>query len=994
MKAALTLILFMLLIPFTGQAQCFEIESILVDACDGGNEGKNEMVQFKVGATALNTANLNINWPNNSYLGICQNATTTAAVAQINATILGCGLLVEPVGGVLPANSNVLLISSVDFNPLAQSFTGLTTTLVTIFQCPGNTAGHFANYTAIITPSIAIRTLSMSFSSPPACSDVVSYNRNNLLNQAQNPGAQDGGAVQYDPAGNPTYINNGCTAPFIPLGINASVSSTTGVTCIGMPVNLTATVTGGTYNSITWAGGTGTFAATTTTNTTNTYSPSNTEVGVISLTSTVTRTCAAGSQSASTTFTFFITPTPTVSFASPSATICPSQNATFIANTNANVFNWSSGQTTSSIVVSPTVNTLYTFTASNGCGQAVASVSVNSIPIPGITLASSSNTLCNGGTATLTANASTGTYTWSNGSNSNNIVVSPSVTTVYTASTANTCSLVSQAQTITVTPTSTVSFAIPSATICPSQSATFIASTNGTVFSWSSGQTTNSIVVSPTVNTVYTFTSSNGCGQAIAAVSVTAMQQPTLSLSSSTTTLCAGSAATLLASSSEGTYTWSTGSSTSSLTVSPSVTTNYTVSTANSCSITSAMQTISVINVPTVSLNNTLFNSCPSQTVNLIANTNGTSFVWSTGATTSSVAVSPTVNTVYSFTSSNICFQAVTTATVNIPLNPTLNVSVSSNTLCNGNSATITANASTGNYLWSTGATTSSIVISPANTGSYSVSSTNSCAVTVTAVQTISVFPNPIVSVSVLPAVFCNGQTATISTGLNSSNYNFSWSGPSLTGITNAASTQLNGGGTYSVTVTDNVTGCYGSGTLLVQPSIVTASFTANPVSGPGPLTVNFTNQSSGANTFGWNFGNVPTSSSVNPSTTFSNPGTYVVTLISSISGNCSDTYTLLITVEEGLGPVPEVITPNGDGKNDVFEIKGLDNYPNNNLQIYNRWGNPVYNSKPYKNNWDGVPNAPGKTGSGKLPAGTYYYLLELGDNNNTYFKGFVEVVY
>ncbi|MCW3076001.1 MAG: hypothetical protein JWO32_3179, partial [Bacteroidetes bacterium] len=57
-------------------------------------------------------------------------------------------------------------------------------------------------------------------------------------------------------------------------------------------------------------------------------------------------------------------------------------------------------------------------------------------------------------------------------------------------------------------------------------------------------------------------------------------------------------------------------------------------------------------------------------------------------------------------------------------------------------------------------------------------------------------------------------------------------------------------------------------------------------------------------------------------------------------------------------------------------------------------WGSPVYSAKPYKNDWDGTPNEQGKTGSGKLPTGTYFYLLELGDTNKSIYKGFIQIQY
>lgn len=87
---------------------------------------------------------------------------------------------------------------------------------------------------------------------------------------------------------------------------------------------------------------------------------------------------------------------------------------------------------------------------------------------------------------------------------------------------------------------------------------------------------------------------------------------------------------------------------------------------------------------------------------------------------------------------------------------------------------------------------------------------------------------------------------------------------------------------------------------------------------------------------------------------------------------------------------IPEGFSPNNDGINDAFEIIGLtENYPVNNITIYNRWGNKVFYASPYKNNWTGQ-NMYGLTlGDNSLSAGTYYYVLELPGNNNSY-KGYV----
>ena len=100
-------ILILIISVCQAKSQCFQIQSILVDACAGSQEGQNEMVTFQVGSTALSTANLSVNWPNNSWLGLTKNASTAADVATVNATIVGCGFLKEPTANVLPANAKV-----------------------------------------------------------------------------------------------------------------------------------------------------------------------------------------------------------------------------------------------------------------------------------------------------------------------------------------------------------------------------------------------------------------------------------------------------------------------------------------------------------------------------------------------------------------------------------------------------------------------------------------------------------------------------------------------------------------------------------------------------------------------------------------------------------------------------------------------------------------------------------------------------------------------
>ena len=91
---------------------------------------------------------------------------------------------------------------------------------------------------------------------------------------------------------------------------------------------------------------------------------------------------------------------------------------------------------------------------------------------------------------------------------------------------------------------------------------------------------------------------------------------------------------------------------------------------------------------------------------------------------------------------------------------------------------------------------------------------------------------------------------------------------------------------------------------------------------------------------------------------------------------------------------IPHVITLNKDGKNDVFKLHYDTKYPKCKLSIFNRWGTIVYESKevPYKDDWDGKPNAAGTLGSGELPTGTYFYLIDKGDGSAPE-SGYIELV-
>ncbi len=87
--------------------------------------------------------------------------------------------------------------------------------------------------------------------------------------------------------------------------------------------------------------------------------------------------------------------------------------------------------------------------------------------------------------------------------------------------------------------------------------------------------------------------------------------------------------------------------------------------------------------------------------------------------------------------------------------------------------------------------------------------------------------------------------------------------------------------------------------------------------------------------------------------------------------------------------------TPDGDGTNDFFYIKDIENYPNNTVLIFNRWGNKVFEIKGYDNQnkvWKSQVNSGLRLGTrNNVPSGTYYYLIQLGDGSEA-MSGFVVV--
>jgi gliding motility-associated-like protein len=80
------------------------------------------------------------------------------------------------------------------------------------------------------------------------------------------------------------------------------------------------------------------------------------------------------------------------------------------------------------------------------------------------------------------------------------------------------------------------------------------------------------------------------------------------------------------------------------------------------------------------------------------------------------------------------------------------------------------------------------------------------------------------------------------------------------------------------------------------------------------------------------------------------------------------------------------LLTPNGDGKNDRWVIRNLDSYPDNEVKIFDRTGRMIYQRRNYSNDWDGTLNGR------PLAEGTYYYVLTVNGTNRVW-KGFITII-
>jgi len=393
--------------------------------------------------------------------------------------------------------------------------------------------------------------------------------------------------------------------------------------------------------------------------------------------------------------------------------------------------------------------------------------------------------------------------------------------------------------------------------------------------------------------------------------------------------------------------------------------------------------------------------SCNTATISLNATANGSGIAlgWLAPTLPSATPVSnpgsSTATGVFTLTATNLTTGCKTTYTVSTVIP---NVVISTNPSTNSITcltptvqATATSTSTGVSYIWTNGVTTytsNPLAITSPGTYTTTVLAPGGCSSQTVTTITANTNANAFIS-STSTIIPCATNKLDLTAGGSGGPYTYRWvpGNPSFAGnpypVSNA--------GTYTVVALNTVNGCTAVATYTVSKETLTAGFTANPKTGLMPLAVSFTNTSSNnADAYNWALGNSSTTyTTLNTSTIYELQGTYTVTLIA-YKGFCSDTAQTEIVVDMvSFLIIPNVFTPNGDGRNDKFTLSAI-NIGDISMTIFDRWGLKMFDTSASGNlTWVGKTK-----GGTDVADGTYFYVIRAKglDGKDFDFKGTVNI--
>jgi hypothetical protein len=748
------------------------------------------------------------------------------------------------------------------------AFTPATTQTYTV---TGTNANGCSN-TAQVTVTVNALPVVSAGANQSICSGAqVTLNGSGATSYAWNNGVTNG--VAFTPANTQTYTvtgtnANGCAntaqvtvtvnaLPAVSAGANQSI-------CAGAQV----TLNGSGATSYAWNNGVTNGVA---------FTPANTQ------TYTVTGTAANGcTNTAQVTVT--VNALPAVS-AGANQSVCAG-NQVILNGSGATSYSWNNG-VTNGVAFTPANTQTYTVTGTNanGCSNtAQMTVTVNALPTASIS-ASGSTTLCAGSSVNLSASNGS-SYLWSNGATTQTITASSTGNYSVQVTNAAGCSATSTIVNVVVNP-------LPAANITANGSTTFCAggsvvlsATAGASYLWNTGATSQTLTVNTSGTYTVTVTSNNGCVGTSSPQTVTVSAQPSTSITANgATSFCAGGSV-LLSAPNGGTYLWSTGATTPSISVSTAGNYSVTVTNGAGCSATSSPTQITVNPLPAVSAGANQ-SVCAGNQVTLNGS-GATSYSWNNGVT-NGVAFTPATTQTYTVTGTdaNGCSN---TAQVMVTVNALPVVSAGANqSICSGAQVTLNGSGAT-SYAWNNGVT-NGVAFTPANTQTYTVTGTNANGCSNTAQVTVTVNALPAVSAGANQSI-CSGVQVTLN-GSGATSY--AWNN----GVTNGVAFTPANTQTYTVTGT-NANGCSNTAQVTVT---VNALPTAN--AGSNAL-INCVNNPNGALlgaapqagfTYQWSPATGLSSANLaNPIANPINSTAYTLTVTQTSTG-CSNTASVNVTV-------------------------------------------------------------------------------------------------